>query len=115
MDFDMSSINKMYTEFSAKNATTDASKIGVNKDFSKASDEELMDACKKFEAYFLEQCFKEMMKTTNESETSSASSSTLLNYYKDNFIQEISEESTDKQGLGLAQQLYEQMKRNYGI
>ena len=32
-------------------------------DYTKATDDELMDACKQFEAYFLEQMFKEMMKT----------------------------------------------------
>ena len=31
-------------------------------DYTKATDDELMDACKQFEAYFLEQMFKEMMR-----------------------------------------------------
>ena len=37
-------------------------------DYTKATDDELMDACKQFEAYFLEQMFKEMMKTIPESD-----------------------------------------------
>ena len=32
-------------------------------DYTKATDDELMDACKQFEAYFLERMFQEMMKT----------------------------------------------------
>mgnify|MGYP000205318289 CR=1 FL=1 len=52
-------------------------------DYSKATDDELMDACKQFESYFLEQMFKEMMKTIPESEDTSSSNSQLMDYYKD--------------------------------
>ena len=82
-------------------------------DYTKATDDELMDACKQFEAYFLEQMFKEMMKTIPESEDTSSSNSQLMDYYKDEMIQNIATESTETNSLGLAQMLYEQMKRNY--
>ena len=36
-------------------------------------------------------------------------------YYKDMMVQEISKQSTEKESLGLAQMLYEQMKRNYDM
>lgn len=80
------------------------------------TDEELMEVCKEFEAYFLEQVFKEMEKTTtifNEEE--SGSTSQLVDYFKDSTIAELAGESTDQNSLGLAQMLYEQMKRNYEI
>ena len=35
----------------------------LNSDLSGATDDELMDVCKEFEAYFLEQVYKEMKKT----------------------------------------------------
>ena len=74
-----------------------------------------MDVCKQFEAYFLEQCFKEMTKTVGTEEFSSSSTSTLMDYYKDNLIQKIASDSTEQNSLGLAQMLYEQMKRNYNL
>ena len=38
-----------------------------------------------------------------------------MDYYKDQMIQGMAEETSKQSGLGLAQMLYEQMKRNYGI
>ncbi len=87
-----------------------------NTDYSTATEDELLDACKQFEAYFLEQVFKEMQKTVDcfKDESSSADNN-LVSYFKDETIQQLAETSTETQGLGLAQTLYEQMKRNYGI
>lgn len=118
MDFDINSISGVYNEYLKQNAgkaTDIASKIDTSKDYSKATDDELMDVCKQFEAYFLEQCFKEMMKTTGTDELSSGSMSTLVDYYKDSFVQNVAEQSTEKESLGLAQMLYDQMKRNYNL
>ena len=84
-------------------------------DYTKATDDELMDACKQFEAYFLEQMFKEMMKTIPESDETSSSNSQLMDYYKDEMVQQIASDSTEQNILGLAQMLYEQMKRNYNL
>ena len=111
MDFDISSIGDLYTDYIKNNAAQSKQDI-TNRDYSKAEDEELMDACKKFEAYFLEQCFKEMWKTTG-AEEKSGSMGTLVEYYEDELIQKMAENSTERQSLGLAQMLYEQMKRNY--
>ena len=74
-----------------------------------------MDACKQFESYFLEQMFKEMMKTIPENEDTSSSNSQLMDYYKDEMVQQIASDSTEQNSLGLAQMLYEQMKRNYNL
>ena len=84
-------------------------------DYSGATDEELMDVCKQFEAYFLEQVFKEMYKTIPNSDDSGSSSSQMVDYFKDTAIQELATQSTETNSLGLAQMLYEQMKRNYGL
>lgn len=87
----------------------------VSGDYSDATKEELMDACKQFEAYFLEQVFKGMEKTIPKSESGDASTQNLLDYFKETSIQQLAEESTESNSLGLAQMLYEQMKRNYNI
>lgn len=85
-------------------------------DYSRSTDDELLAACKEFEAYFLEMVFKEMQKSVNLfSNDKDKSNSQLVEYYKDMTIQKIASDATEVQGLGLAQQLFEQMKRNYNI
>ncbi len=82
---------------------------------SSAEDEKLMDACKQFESYFVEQMFKQMMKTVPEDPLDQGSNSMLVDYYKDNLVKEYASTATDREDLGLAKMLYEQMKRNIGI
>lgn len=114
---DISSITSTYNDIYASASSQSASKLEgqLQSDYTSATDDELMDACKQFEAYFLEQMFKEMLKTIPESEESSGSTSTLVDYYKDQMVQSLAEDSTEQNSLGLAQTLYEQMKRNYGL
>ncbi len=115
---DISNITSMYSDVYANATNQSVSKLEKqldNADYSKATDDELMDACKQFEAYFLEQMFKEMIKTIPESESTSGSTTSMLDYYKDEMVQNIASESTEQNSLGLAQMLYEQMKRNYGL
>ena len=86
------------------------------KDLSKASEDELMEVCKEFEAYFMEMIMKEMTKTTDLfGGDSSGSDSALVSYFKDGAIADLAKEATQQNSLGLAQTLYEQMKRNYGL
>ena len=77
-------------------------------DYTKATDDELMDACKEFEAYFMEQVMKEMIKTT-KLDGEDESSNTMVDYFKDTAIADLAKESTEQNSLGLAQMLYEQM------
>lgn len=115
---DMTDITAMYSDTYASAANQRASQL-QNKisgaDYSRATDDELLDACKQFEAYFIEQMYKGMLKTIPESEETSNYTSTIMDYYKDQMIQGMAEETSKQSGLGLAQMLYEQMKRNYGI
>ena len=93
---DISSITQAYTEQLASQNTTGAklNKTLETKDYT-----------------------KEMQKTVDcfKSEESSSSTSGLVDYFKDTAIQDLAATSTDIQGTGLAQMLYEQMKRNYGL
>lgn len=114
---DLSSLSNYYNSMTSQmspsaNNISHLSEAGV----AAKTDEELMEVCKEFEAYFLEQVFKEMEKTTTIfGEEDKGSSSQLVDYFKDSTIAEIAGESTDQNSLGLAQMLYEQMKRNYQI
>ena len=55
------------------------------------------------------------MKTIPESEETSSYTTNLMDYYKDSMVQEVASASTEQNSLGLAQMLYEQMKRNYNL
>ncbi len=88
----------------------------ADKDMSNADSDELMEACREFEAYFTEQMFKEMQKTVDVWKgDDSDSSSKYKDYATDTLLQEYAGSSSEGQGLGLAQMLYEQMKVNYNI
>lgn len=97
------------------NSKTNSLESKLNSDMGTSSEEELMEVCKEFEAYFTEQVFKQMEKMIPESEESSSSSSSLMDYCKDNLTQEYASMSSETQGIGLAQVLFEQMKRNYNL
>lgn len=115
---DFSNITGMYGDMYSNAANQSASKLQdklEGADYSKASDAELMNACKQFEAYFIEQMYKGMMKTVPQSEETSNYTSSIMDYYKDQMLQGLAEETSNQNGgVGLAQMLYEQMKRNFG-
>ena len=115
---DISGLSGYYSDIytnAASNQTAESVKNSLSSVNAATSDAELMDACKQFESYFVEQMFKEMWKTIPESEFSSGSTNSMVDFYKDEMIKTIAEDSTEQNGLGLAQMLYEQMKRNYGL
>lgn len=115
---DYSDISSMYNNTYASAVNQSASKLQNSlgsTNYAAASEDELMDACKEFEAYFVEQMFKAMMKTVPTDSSTSNYTSTIMDYYKDEMVQNIAKESTAQSGFGLAQMLYEQMKRNYGV
>lgn len=107
-----------YTDYVTSTANMDQATSKVNStistDYANASDEELMDACKQFESYLMEQVYKQMEKTVPKSDEDDTYAN-LVDYFGDSVLQDISAESTEKNGLGIAQQLYEQMKRNYDL
>lgn len=100
-------------------STSELEKTLGSGDLSNASDDELMQVCKDFESYFIEQMFKSMEKMIpkDEDEDESSSMSSMTDYYKEEMMSKYAEyasESDGGKGLGIAQTLYEQMKRTYG-
>lgn len=73
------------------------------------SDEELMEACKGFEQYFLEQIFKSMQATVDKSEDEENEYTSMFN---DMMVENYAKSAVDAQGYGVAQMLYESMKHN---
>lgn len=100
-------------------STTNGLQNSLSSDFTKASDDELMAVCKDFEAYFVEQMYKSMEKMSkiDPKDEDSSSASAYVNYFKDEMYAQYAKstaESNGGTGLGIAQTLFEQMKRNYG-
>jgi flagellar protein FlgJ len=116
---DISGLTSTYTDAFSSLANTQAanqlqSKLTSGADPS-ATEEELMDVCKQFESYFLEQVYKAMWKTVPQTEYSSNATATIMELQQDQMIQTMAETSTQQNGLGLAQTLFEQMRQNYGL
>lgn len=106
------SIYAMTTEnakSSAKAASVETKLTGISSD---ASDEELLEACKTFESYLVEQVISSMEKTIPKDEEDEGD---YESYFKDMLYKEYAQKITDNGELGLAQQLYESMKRNQGM
>lgn len=107
-----------YLVDSNKNSTEALEKKLNGAASAEAADEELLDACKQFEAYMWEQVLKEVQKSTKlfgGDDEEEGYASNMVNTFQDTFIQEIASQMTEEgQGANsLAQTLYEQMKRTY--
>ena len=115
---DIGSLSSLYTQYLEKTNSDSSNNISrLSKEGLKnASDEELMDACKQFEAYFIEQIFKNAQTAmVPQTESTDGATQTLLDYYKDSLTSEYAKMASDQQENGLAQMLYVQMKRNFEI
>ncbi|MBQ7463693.1 MAG: rod-binding protein [Lachnospiraceae bacterium] len=106
-------LNNVQDDAASKTAQYTSLKNRLNSTDKNTSDDELMDVCKQFEAYFIEQVFKEMEKTVPKSDMGYNSDDRLVNFFKDDVRQKLASKAGEQQGLGLAQMMYEQMKRNY--
>ncbi len=107
-----------YATMEASQASGTELKSALSKTSKESTEDELMGACKQFEAYLLEQVFKEMQKSVDalkDEESTDQSTATLVDYFKGQTLTKITNDATDTQGLGLAQMLYENMKNNYGL
>lgn len=116
---DMSGITNLtdyYTSLTGQAKATELASSLSNRAENAKDDDELLDVCKQFESYLLEQVFKNMDKTImRNDEGKDASTENLVDFFRGQTIQELAKQSTDSNGLGLAQQLYEQLRRNYGM
>ena len=74
-----------------------------------ATDEELMAACKEFETYLVEQVIKNTRSAMLEDEDNQGE---YMKMFGDRLNQSYAEMITETADLGIAQMLYESMKRN---
>lgn len=113
-------VGSAYADFmtsQASNSKAETLQSKLENGSAVTDEEELKEACKEFEAYFVEQVFNQMMETTKvfSDDDEDGYASKMVDYFKDFAVQELCDQVTDGDGLGLANILYEQMKRNYGI
>ena len=117
---DIGGVSSVYADYmtsqaSGNKAATLQSKL--ENSGASANDDELKAACKEFESYFTEQVFNAMIETTKvfSDDDEDGYASKMVDYFKDFAVQELCDQVTDGEGIGIANTLYEQMKRNYGI
>ncbi len=111
-------VSSYYSSYLTNKATdsynTVSSSLNVSAD---SSDDELMEACKSFEEYFLEKVYDNLIDTTkmfsDEDDESDTYASQMVDYFKDSAIQALTQMSSDQGGIGIAQELYNQMKVQY--
>ena len=118
---DIGGVGSVYADYMSTQVSSgkaDALQNKLTNSASTATEEELMDACKEFESYFMEQVFNSMLETTkvfSDDKDENGYASKMVDYFKDYAVQELCDQATSGGGLGIANTLYEQMKRNYGI
>ena len=110
---DITSVMDKYNSQNAsatKSASLENSLTHLSKN---ASDEELMNACKSFEAYLTEQVMtkvKDALVPKDEDDENE-----YMKMFGDKLYQEYANMLAESGTTGIAQQLYEAMKRDYGI
>ena len=116
MSFSIDGISSLVSnaQNSAAAGSASALKNSISSVSSGSSEEELLSVCKDFESYFVEEVLKEV-KENLISDDDEDNSNDYVNMFQDSTIELVADEIVDQVGENYTQQLYEQMKRNYGI
>lgn len=106
-------VSSMYDTYASSISSTSASSLkdsleSVNQD---SDDEELMNACKSFESYFVQKIIQQAEETVKSDDEEGE----YLKYFGDTLTQAYADAITDSGEIGLAQQLYDSMKQSYKI
>lgn len=101
-----------YSAIISANQNNDTLKKLDGLNIESASDLEMLEACKEFEIYMIEQVYKSMEKTIIRADEEKDDYEEM---FGDLRIQQYAKKVSDQGGIGLAKQLYESMKNNQGI
>ncbi len=108
-------VSSMYSAYgtSVKSAGSASLQSSLGNISSSTDDEKLMEVCKGFESYFVQQVI-EQAKTSligkDEEEEGE-----YMQYFGDMFNEQYANVIVENGGTGLAQQLYDSMKRTYQV
>lgn len=116
-DYNITSYLDQLTENTKSADRTSKVQSGLSNLSSTSTKEELEEAAKTFEAYFVEQLLKEEKKSIEAMRTNQEGStaSQYKDLYMDTVIQDISAQIVDKYGSRFTDSMVEQMMRSYGI
>lgn len=118
MSISMDGISSMLDTTMNSSAANNAASLknSINGVSSESSEDELLQVCRDFTSYFVEEVLKEVKENmTSEDEDQDSSLQTLTDFHMDSTIELIADQVVDEVGESFTQQLYEQMKRNYNI
>ena len=108
--------NTYFTNYNVDAADTSADRV-TNKIQAAEEDEEMLDACKQFGAYMIQQMFKNMERAAKvfSQDDEEDSSNQYVEMFSDNYLESISNSMVyNGKGLGIAEQLYDSIQRNSG-
>ncbi len=109
---DLSNLNSNISTFNiskSENKINEFEKV-LSEANKNLDDEELRGACEEFETYFIQTMYKEMLKTVND-EKSFIKKNQGERIFTDMLNEERAKESVKGGGIGLADMMYAQMKR----
>ncbi len=109
---DITSVAKSLNARNDKDAKATALQSKLS-NLDSASDEELMEACKSFESYLVEQVMNKV-KDAMVPEREDEDGHEYLDMFEENLYRSYADTITQSGELGIAQHLYEAMKRDYG-
>ncbi|MBQ1473083.1 MAG: hypothetical protein II785_01025 [Lachnospiraceae bacterium] len=109
---------KMQQELQRSQASSAKTKGALNGLSNQPTEEELTDAVKSFESYFVEQMLKEMKKSVdaiNGDKDKDPFVSSTVDYFMDSTIQTLAAQMVEDYGSSFTDTMVEQLKRNYNI
>lgn len=106
---DINAVMDRYNKQTAANSRADSLEKSLKGDLTNASDEELMNVCKSFEAYLLEHVLKDVKEAIVPKKDDE---NPYLSMFGDKMYEEYTKMIADSGDLGIAQKLFESMKRN---
>ena len=113
VNLDTNSMFSSYLTTQAGNAASLANTSSIEGTLGRLSsdtdDDTLMEACKGFETYLIEQVYKEMEKSVKDEDEEENQD---LSCFGDTLIQEYAKATTESGSLGLAQKLFQSIKNN---
>lgn len=106
-------ISSLYSSYSGSigNVSAERTQSTISQVSEDSTDEELMEACKGFEAYFVQKMIEAAKQTLDNEEEQGE----YMQYFGDMLNQSYAETIADSGQLGLAQQLYDSLKNTYNI
>lgn len=93
-----------YTPYIPSQNNGSLSQTKLEKAYTEKDDKELREACKEFEATFINMLFKEMRKTVGSSDSNFA-----MDTYQQMLDEEIAESASKGNGIGIADMMYNQL------